>query len=65
MGKHNSSLTRREVLLEEASDGPDASEPVPEFTHNKSQPLICLQLMDEEPLITIDELLEAESPDEE
>ncbi len=34
-------VARREVLLEEDSDGPGASEPVPEFTHNKSQPLIC------------------------
>lgn len=34
-------VARREVLLQEDSDGPGASEPVPEFTHNKSQPLIC------------------------
>jgi hypothetical protein len=32
---------RRAVLLEEHIHGPGASEPVREFTHSKSQPLIC------------------------
>src|SRR5690242_5333320 len=32
---------RRAVLLEEHIHGPGASEPVKEFTHSKSQPLIC------------------------
>jgi hypothetical protein len=37
----NVPAARRELLLEELDSGPGVSEPVPDFKHSKSHPLIC------------------------